>query len=152
MASLELGLFDATRKSVLPRDEAERRFVETLGRLPARDHNELGRFAPEALCDALDVPDLERLHTHLRLVDGIPFSPAAASHQAVMKAKKRLLRPLADALVGDNDAADAVLSARLNARSGDTPPPMSEAQQRRFEELYAVDLRAIDGRGVLVPG
>ena len=25
------------------------------------------------------------------------------------------LRPLADALVGDNDAADAVLSARLNA-------------------------------------
>ena len=62
------------------------------------------------------------------------------------------MRPLADALVGDNDAADAVLSARLNARSGDAPPPLSEAQQRRFEELYAVDLRAIDGRGVLVPG
>ena len=61
----------------------------------------------------------------------------------------RVAAALADALVGDNDAADAVnTDAAAATRARATPPPLGEEQQRRFEELYAVDLRAIDGRAV----
>ena len=37
MASLELGLVDVVARAVLPRDDAERKFIAALGRLTTRD-------------------------------------------------------------------------------------------------------------------
>ena len=43
MASLELGLVDVVARAVLPRDDAERKFIAALGRLTTRDRNILLR-------------------------------------------------------------------------------------------------------------
>ena len=53
MASLELGLVDVVARAVLPRDDAERKFIAALGRLTTRDRNILLRAPIQEVCGTL---------------------------------------------------------------------------------------------------
>ena len=53
MASLELGLIDVVTRTVLPRDDAERKFIKRIERLTPRDRNALLREPVQDMCAAL---------------------------------------------------------------------------------------------------
>ena len=53
MVSLELGLFDGARPSVLPRDEAEERFMEKMGELSAQERDGLRKAPLNEVCATL---------------------------------------------------------------------------------------------------